>query len=154
MCFKQSVMDSIADIDKLFLNYDLLFNLLEQKEPDNIELAAIAAVIHSFYNGIEGIFILVAKQIDNDLPKGNNWHKILLAQMTVSNGLRDAVITKELALRLAQYMQFRHFFRHAYSFSLSWDKIKPLVDEITNVWLDFKIEITKFLNKLKRCEKD
>lgn len=49
---KVMIKDSISDIDKLFDTYDLLLSLVKQKEPDAIELAAIATVIHSFYNGI------------------------------------------------------------------------------------------------------
>ena len=29
--------------------------------------------------------------------------------------------------RLDDYLAFRHFFRHAYLFTLEWDRMKPLV---------------------------
>ena len=67
---KQDILDSLDDIDELLSSYDMLFIRLMQNRSDNIELAALGTVLHSFYNGIEGIFLLISKQIDGMTPIG------------------------------------------------------------------------------------
>lgn len=142
---RQMIRDSISDIDKLFDTYDLLFILVKQKEPDAIELAAIATVIHSFYNGIEGIFLLVSKNLDKKTPSSDRWHKELLTQMATCTDKRIPVISEICLENLAQYMQFRHFFRHSYSFQLTWDKMYPLVENMQTVWQQTKLELQNFI---------
>jgi len=53
---KQDILDSIADINDLLTSYEVLFARLKESDPDKIELAALGTILHSFYNGIEGIF--------------------------------------------------------------------------------------------------
>lgn len=69
---------------------------------------------------------------------GNKSHQELLHQMTSENGIRDEVISETLYLKLREYATFRHFYRHAYSFQLNWDKMKPLIDNIYKVWNEVK----------------
>ncbi len=95
--------------------------------PNEIELSALAAMLHSFYNGIENIFKRAALELGDRLPSGEFWHKELLDAMTQATGHRDAVLSPELRGRLKEYMEFRHVFRHAYIFNLRWDGMKPLV---------------------------
>ena len=45
---RQDIKDSVEDIGELLASYELLFSRLEQNEPDNIELAALGTVLHSF----------------------------------------------------------------------------------------------------------
>ena len=47
--------------------------------------------------------------------------------MTEPTGSRKPLISSELSVRLKEYMEFRHFFRHAYIFTLNWDRMKNLV---------------------------
>jgi hypothetical protein len=145
---KDMINDSILDIDTLFDTYELLFDHVKQKAPDAIELAAIATVIHSFYNGIENVFLLISKNIDKHTPSTDRWHKELLTQMATYTDKRIPVISENSLENLAQYMQFRHFFRHAYSFQLSWDKTSPLVENIQTVWYQTKNELKKFLDNI------
>ena len=43
------------------------------------------------------------------------------------DSLREQVLSRELGGRLKEYMEFRHVFRHAYTFDLRWDRMKALV---------------------------
>ena len=54
--------------------------------PDNSQLAALAAMLHSFYNGFENIFKRVAAELDGELPSGEFWHRRLMDSMTVPTG--------------------------------------------------------------------
>ena len=54
--------------------------------PDDIELSALAAMLHSFYNGIENIFKRVTAELDDRLPGGEFWHRELMDCMTMPTG--------------------------------------------------------------------
>jgi len=143
------MLDSLQDIDDLLVTYGALFDSVKQKEPDVVELAALGTVLHSFYNGIEGVFLLVAKQIDKDVPSVPTWHQALLSQMVLSTEERMCVVSLEAATALASYMKFRHFFRHAYSFMLDWGRLAPLVEELHSVWATVRSEINVFIDSLE-----
>ena len=94
-----------------------------------MEIDALAALLHSFYTGIENIFKRISATLDNGPPGGPFWHVELLNSMTRCTTSRPAVISHELCKTLRQYLDFRHVFRHAYAFDLQWSKMAPLVSE-------------------------
>ena len=145
---KQDILDSIDDINDLVETYKDLLNKVKHKKPDLVELAALGSVMQSFYNGIEGIFLLIAKQIDLQTPNDNAWHQTLLNQVLEKTSERSNVITIETASKLAPYMKFRHFFRHAYSFMLDWERLQPLVNELETVWDTTGDELVTFCDNL------
>jgi len=95
--------------------------------PNDIELSALAAMLHSFYNGIENILKRTTLELGDSMPGGESWHKELLDGMTQPTGNRKPVLSPGLRGRLKEYMEFRHAFRHAYTFDLRWDRMKTLV---------------------------
>lgn len=107
-----------------------------------IELAAIATFLHNFYNGIENILkrVLLFERIEiQDTP---TWHKDMLK---ISSEFK--IITSDLYHQLSNYLSFRHFFIHAYSFALKWEDIKPLVKSVEEVLQKFKSEIYACIDK-------
>ena len=130
-----------AEIDRLVFDFEPLLLKIMQSEPDMIELAASASLLHSFYNGIEKIFEFIAKELDEMLPEGSGTHKKLLLQMATANSNREAVISDEMQTVLEQYLSCRHFFRHAYSFQLNFNKIKPLLDQMSDTWNELKKQL-------------
>ncbi|MEW6687228.1 MAG: hypothetical protein AB1393_13665, partial [Candidatus Edwardsbacteria bacterium] len=112
------------------------------------EITAIASVLHSFYNGVENIFLSIAKGLDENVPKGDQWHRDLLVQMTQRTPKRNHVISDEMAQKLAEYLGFRHFYRHSYSFFLKWDEVEKLVTPLQKVWMQLKRELSLFMNSL------
>ena len=145
---KQDILDSVHDIDDMLKTYEELFDRVKLKKPDIVEIAAFGSVLQSFYNGIEGIFLLIAKQIDEQTPSDPAWHQTLLNQVLKPTNNRGSVITSGTASGLAPYMKFRHFFRHAYTFMLDWERLKPLVDELKTVWSVAKGEMVAFCDTL------
>ena len=97
--------------------------------PNEIETSALAALLHSFYTGIENIFKRTALELGETLPAGESWHRELLDAMTIPGEARAAVISPPLRDRLREYPRFRHVFRQAYSFQLRWDKMSSLALE-------------------------
>jgi hypothetical protein len=43
--------------------------------PTEIELSALAALLHSFYTGVENIFKRVAVELDGEPVRGDSWHR-------------------------------------------------------------------------------
>ncbi len=114
-------------LHRLLETYHPLLEKCAANPPDYIELSSLAAMLHSFYNGIENIFKRVALELDGGPPSGEFWHRELLDSMKVPGKSRPPVISEELLESLDDYLQFRHFFRHAYTFDLRWDRMKTLV---------------------------
>jgi hypothetical protein len=135
----------INDIDKLFKEYELIFEKIKVQEPDLFDMTIIGSVLHSFYNGIENIFEIIAKNIDKSIPTGNKSHQELLHQMASENNKRSELISEELYFRLREYATFRHFYRHAYSFQLNWLKMKPLVDNMYFTWDEVKASLNNLM---------
>lgn len=135
----------ISQIDKLFRVYADLLNRVQQRPPDTVEIAAVASVVHSFYNGLENIFLSIAKLIDQDVPSGPKSHSDLILQMTRVTKKRRAAISKGTAKKLADYLSFRHFYRHSYSFVIEWEKLKKLVVGWDKIWAQVKNELRTFI---------
>jgi hypothetical protein len=72
--------------------------------------------------------------------------------MTTDNKARGAVLSEEMKERLLDYLAFRHFFRHTYSFRLEWEEMEDLVKPIGDVWNKFNSEISAFLESLRETE--
>ena len=54
----------IGQIDQLLEIYADLLEQVRRETPGLVEVAAVASVLHSFYNGLERIFLSIAKGID------------------------------------------------------------------------------------------
>lgn len=55
-------------------------------------LDSVALSLHGFYSGLEGLFLQVARHLDEKVPDGDGWHAKLIAQMHDETELRPAVI--------------------------------------------------------------
>ncbi|OPY57966.1 MAG: hypothetical protein A4E55_01271 [Pelotomaculum sp. PtaU1.Bin035] len=98
---------------------------------ESIRLRAYASILHDFYSGIEKIFINIAREIDETVPKAEGWHRQLLEQMTLDISVRrPPVVDANLAAQLQQYLSFRHRFRNLYGFELEWARMEELVKNL------------------------
>ncbi len=138
----------MALIDHLLAAYADLLLEVEQKPPDLVQMTALASVLHSFYNGVESIFIIIAKEIDDAVPSGDRWHRDLLEQMGMANEFREAVLPLPIQLQLQNYLAFRHYYRHAYSFFLRWEELRELVLPLTAVWDQTRTVLNQFAARL------
>jgi len=144
----EEVRFEIGHLEQLFVSYSDLLPGARERTPGLVEMTALASVVHSFYQGMENIFVAVAKRLDQQLPTGDHWHKDLLAQMTRQTAKRPPVISTELETRLAVYLGFRHFSRHAYPYFLDWDELEKLVVPLHEVWAEVKRQLHQFLDTL------
>jgi hypothetical protein len=101
-----------------------------------LELAGVAALLHSFYNGIENVLRQVFQAKSFPIPHGESWHRDLLLSAAAKRVLSDRLLEN-----LKRYLAFRHFFSHAYALDLFPDRMKPLVKDAESVFSTFKDEI-------------
>ncbi len=105
------------------------------------EMAGIAALILSFYNGIGNVLkqIILSKRIP--IPSGERWHKNFL-----DLSLKHRIISKTTYAGLARYLTFRHFFTHAYAYSLDPDRLNILVKGIERIYKGFVKGIGSYIH--------
>ncbi len=88
-----------------------LLDKCANEAPNEIEISALAAMLHSFYTGIENILKRIVLESGGTLPSGETWHRDLLHAMSNPSQARAAVISISLRDRLRDYLRFRHVFR-------------------------------------------
>ena len=72
-------------------------------------------------------------------------HSDLLTVMARPTSSRSAVISEELLETLDAYLDFRHVFRHAYTFDLKWRKMADLVLHCEETLDRLQTELEAFL---------
>ena len=144
------VIFEIGQINQLLSAYADLWERAQENTPNLVELTAIASVLHSFYNGLENIFLSIAKGLDQQVPSGAQWHRDLLEQMTQQTTDRPSVISSEVVQKLADYLGFRHFYRHSYSFFLDWEEMENLVIALPEVWEQTRKAPQDFLDSVQK----
>jgi hypothetical protein len=142
----------LAQIEQLLDIYPDLFTRVQQRPPDLVEITAVASVLHSFYNGLENIFLAIAKGCDHQVPTGAQWHRDLLVQMMQRTEHRSRVLSAALAQKLRNYLGFRHVYRHSYAFFLEWTELQELVTALPALWMQLKAELALFLATLSPAE--
>lgn len=75
---RQRIEDDLGEIAKELRSVRPLVDRLSVRDPDEIELRAVALTLHRFYNGVESIFLLIARHFDGHVPTGLRWHRQLL----------------------------------------------------------------------------
>lgn len=118
-----------------------------EQQPDNAAyfIAAAAFELHSLYAGIERVFELIASDVDNNRPQGSNWHRDLLAQMTLTvPKIRPAVIRTQTQIGLLDLLEFRHVVRHMYTFNLRRDRVIELVADAQPMFELLRSDLTTF----------
>jgi len=106
----------------------------------SLELAGVGALLHNFYNGIENILKQIIVSRGGKLPDGSSWHRDVVNTATSCN-----IISQSTANELKQYLAFRHFFSHGYSFDLDEKRIIPLVKNIPKTLDLFRSNISRAL---------
>ena len=142
---KIKITYEISQIDQLLIDSQPLQDLCRIKNPDFIELSAAAMVLHSFYNGIENIIILIFKNYEEKLPSGNNWHMELLENASIQNGNRKVIFNNELKSQLEEYRKFRHIVRHTYNYKLNWIMMEGIMNNLNTIWSKTKENLNKFM---------
>lgn len=114
--------------------------------PSPVRVRALASLLHDFYTGCERIFERIAQEFDGGLPSDASWHGRLLTAMTLDlPTIRPAVIRKETAEGLQDFLAFRHRFRHMYGFELDDNRLMPLLQTMARAKEDIKADLMRFI---------
>lgn len=138
-----------AEIENITTVLTELEKVRDRPRKELVVIVGIGAYLQNIYTGMENILkqLLLHKGIP--IPDTPTWHKDLL-NLAVKHNL----ITKETADKIGKYLFFRHFFTHAYGFLVDESKLKHLMNNIPDVYSEFKEEIDNYLTKIEEKEKN
>lgn len=112
-------------------------------------LKAVAIDLHSFYSGLEALFLRIAREIDEDEPAGETWHIALLLQMAQAMPpKRPAVIGQESLQALDELRGFRHRIRNIYVFNLDARRMADMLASLPPLWQVLSAELATFADLL------
>lgn len=114
---------------------------------DSYSIRARGSMLHDFYNGVERIFVRIARELNGGVPRGEQWHRDLIDDMALAiPQVRPAVIDRDLANVLAEYLRFRHVFRNVYGGVLDPDRMAALEERLPETLAAFRQRIDAFLS--------
>lgn len=118
---------------------------------DEISCRVIGSYLHDYYCGMEKIFVHIARSFGGTLPKGEQWHKDLLEEMTLEiPGVRTALISKKTLAKLDELRGFRHVFRNAYGFSIDPVREQALLANLSGISSAVKKDIKAFFAEMDK----
>ena len=138
---KDKILAEIENIEKVLIELE---NVKNKPTKELVVLVGIGAFLQNIYTGMENILKQMLLHQNISIPESATWHKDLL-NLAFDNNL----ISKETVDIIGKYLVFRHFFTHAYGFLIDEEKLEPLMDNISEVYSEFKREINEYLLKVK-----
>lgn len=100
-------------------------------EQQSYYIDSVALNLHSFYNGLERILVVIARELDPIFPSGERWHRDLLEQMGREiPEKRPAILSEQTRGLLDEFLAFRHLIRSLYAFELDAERLKYLLDRL------------------------
>jgi hypothetical protein len=122
--------------------------ILAQGEPDRLLVYGAAALLDTFYTGVEKALLRVASTM-GDVPQGPSWHRVLLESMALDIAhVRPPVLSAGGVSSLEPLLSFRHRFRNLYLFDLRSDVIAELIDSVADVWQTVGSDLRSFIARL------
>lgn len=109
---------------------------------------SLALKLHNFYTGCEGIFQIIASELNGGLPSSYDGHRRLLNPMSKPQDYRPAVLREDTVYKLNEYLSFRQVVRNIYGFELE-KKLENLVNNYYNTLPQVQEDINSFILWLK-----
>ncbi len=142
----QRIADERAKMERAVTQMKCLENIEEipvQYRTESVGMIALS--ISRFYSGLENIFRRVAREIDGRVPKGEDWQKALLVQMTQAHLSRPPVISPETAEKLHPILRFRHRFNNSYLFEIKRKKTLRNARQVCTMFDSVSEQLDKFV---------
>lgn len=126
-----------------------------QTTQDEDYIGTLALNLHGFYTGVERCFEEIARQLDETVPSGTDWHRRLLRQMSAElPSLRLPVIQAATRQVIDEYRSFRHVVRNVYTFDLQSDRVVALAEKLPACFAALKWDIKAFCDFLTSVSED
>ena len=138
----------VAEIESELADLDALEREMANapQRDDSYSLRARGSILHDFYNGVERIFLRIARELNGGPPRAPEWHRTLIGNMALDiPEVRPAVIDAALADALGEYLRFRHVFRNVYGSGLRAERLRPLEARLPAVLGAFRERIRSFV---------
>jgi hypothetical protein len=107
---------------------------------------AASADLHGLYTGIEKIFERIIVFNAGQLPRGKDFHQLILKTIHEDLKLTSAA-TNDF---LKELSSFRHLFRHAYGIELNPAEIHDATRQACLNWPEIRKELDYFLTELNK----
>ncbi len=118
---------------------------------DTDYLDGVALNLHAFYTGVEHVLEAIAREVDDSVPSGPEWHRDLLLQMSAPiPHTRPAVLGADTRHCLDAYRGFRHVVRNVYGYNLDPARIRDLVAGLGSCYRAVADELEVFARVLER----
>lgn len=150
LVFVAGLREELNNIEKMITIAERsVAGMAHHPEDSDIYINSAALNLHSFYAGLEKIFISIAEKLDQTIPDGGSWHLDLLKQMTLDlPSIRPPVITRQTKSLLDDYRSFRHVVRNVYTYNLDSKRVTELVDNLPNVFAALTADLNQFFTFL------
>ena len=150
----QRIRDEFVDLERLVERAQKGW-YQSQRSGDDLYLDGVALNLHSFYEGLERLFELIATLVDGAMPQGADWHQALLQQMASEvSQVRPPVISEKTRDVLDEYRGFRHIVRHIYTFKFDPAKMQQLVKKSPSALAQVREELLAFADFLDRLAQE
>ena len=150
----ERIRGEMTDLEQVITRAEHSWSQLQQDQFESFAYVdSVALNLHSFYSGLEGLFELIARHVDRDLPTGETWHRDLLQQITKDlPTVRPAVISQETAAAIDEFRRFRHLIRNVYTINLIPDKMSGLIEALPKLWPKLRAELLAFADYLEALD--
>ncbi len=156
---KRKKSDLLRLVAELGSDFDLLEILkqknerarqrVEQGSSEELDWAALGYTIHNIYNLLENYFLRISKFFENSLEP-LSWHRDLIEHMRLDiDGVRPALLNRDLAARIDELRSFRHVFRNIYQSELDPKRVELVQQQLNPTLASFENAHKEFLKKLK-----
>ncbi|MDI6735824.1 MAG: hypothetical protein QME42_06480 [bacterium] len=144
-----------AEFEAQIEQIDKIYEEIKEREKgakrNKARLESLGYKLHNLYCAFEDLFKIVARHFENQIRDISKYHKEMLQRMSLAiEGVRPALISDESYRELNELRAFRHFFRHAYSYELNYEKIMISLSSAYRLKQVYKEDISRFLNIINR----
>ena len=116
---------------------------------DTYSVRARGSILHDFYNGVERVFLRIARELNGGVPRdgGEQWHRNLIGDMALEiPEVRPAVVDSSLANVFGEYLRFRHVFRNVYGGVLDTQRMASLEQRLPQTLAEFRQQVDAFVS--------
>lgn len=116
-------------------------------KPSQLDSAAFQT--HNLYCAVEDLLKLIAKNFENHIGSGGDWHRVLLLRMSQPvRGIRPAFLQEDSLAAMNKLRGFRHFVRHAYGMEIEIDQLQSNLRAAQNLYQLISRDADVFLKTL------